>query len=180
MIAAAPSFAAPAAAAEERVEICFNYGCSRQQEVVVSGVDFQHLHTWLGAPASAAEERLRVGRAIAILYIAAARTTPVWRDRGGNFPDDPEDHVGAMDCVDHSINVTRFLHLLARRGLLRFHAVDQRVKRFDFFQDHWAGQLIDRASGMRYAVDSWWFDHGIPALVLPVEKWRTMSDPWRL
>ncbi len=166
--------------AEEQVEICFNYGCSRTEEVVFTSADFELVQTWLGAPASAAEERLRIGRAMAILYVAAARTTPIWRDRGGNFPHDPEDHIGVMDCIDHSINVTRFLALLERRGLLRFHDAAPRLRRVRYLLDHWAGQIVERATGDSYAVDAWYFDHGVPALVLPVARWRSFSDPWDL
>ena len=83
-----------------------------------------------------------------------------------------------MDCIDHSTNVTRFLEVMAARGMLRFHAAGARIKRLHFLQDHWAGQVVDRATGDHYAVDAWYFDHGVPALVLPAAVWRSLSDPW--
>ena len=170
----------PAFAADQAVDICYNYGCSRSEQVAFTDADFEMVQTWLGAPASAAEERLLIGRAIAIMYVAAARTTPIWRDRGGNFPHDPEDHIGVMDCIDHSANVTRFLEVLAARSLLRFHRAGPRVKRMRFLQDHWAGQVVERATAESYAVDAWYFDHGVPALVLPMAQWRVLPDPWDL
>jgi hypothetical protein len=180
LLVAALTLLACTAQADEQVEICYNYGCDKRADVVFTAGDFDALRGWLGAPASAAEERLRIGRAIAILYVAAARTTPIWRDRGGNYPDDPEDQIGAMDCIDHSINVTRFLELLERRGLLYFHSTGARLKRVRGLSDHWAGQLIDRGDAQSYAVDAWYFDHGVPALVLPTARWRSLSDPWKL
>ena len=77
MLALGLVLVAIAAHADERVEICYNYGCDRHAQVVFTEADFEVLQGWLGVPASAAEERLRIGRAIAILYVAAARTTPI-------------------------------------------------------------------------------------------------------
>ena len=164
------------ACASETVEICFNYGCAHREEVQIADADIEAAHSVLGQPADAGEERARLGRAVALLYVAAARTTPIAHDRGGNFPYDPG-VSGVMDCIDHSTNTTAFLALLQKNGLLRFHEAGPRLKRMRFLAEHWAGQVIERATGAVYAVDSWYFDHGEPAVVMPERDWRWGRDP---
>ena len=165
--------------AADAVEICFNYGCARREEVQILDADLDAARALLGQPADADEERERLGRAVALLYVAAARTTPIANDRGGNFPFDTG-VSGVMDCIDHSVNTTAFLAVLQKHGLLHFHEAGPRLKRMRFLAEHWAGQVTERATGAVYAVDSWYFDHGEPAAVMPEREWRWGRDPREL
>ncbi len=175
-VAVALQVFACAALADETVEICFNYGCSHREEVRFEGQILSDVQAHLQQATSPAEERLRIGEAVAKLYVAAARTTPIWRDRGGNYPEDPPES-GIMDCIDHSTNTTRFLGVMRKHNMLRFHEVGERLHRMRFLAEHWSAQIMERDSGSAYAVDSWYFDHGQPAAVMPVAEWRRGRDP---
>lgn len=63
-------------------------------------------------------------------------------------------------------------------GLLRFHHVEDTETRGGFliFGRHSTAAIRDIASGKLYAVDSWFFDNGVPAVVLPLEVWQ---NGWR-
>lgn len=164
------------ALAEEAVNICFNYGCKKQVLVTLTDDDIQTVREHMAQPASASVERARLGQAMALFYKDAARTTPIWRDKGRNHPWDPAVD-GVMDCIDHTHNTTQFLLLMQRQELLVHHKVATPLHRWRYFDDHHASQIVERDSEARFAVDSWFFDFGQPALVQPVAQWLDWKDP---
>ncbi len=83
-----------------------------------------------------------------------------------------------MDCIDHSENTYIFLSLLSLHGWLRFHEVLEPIRRVRYFiAVHWAVGIRDKGTQRAYAVDSWYFDNGHPAVVIPVEDWRSGKIP---
>ena len=42
---------------------------------------------------------------------------------------------------------------------------------------HYSAAIEDLGDGLRYAVDSWFFDHGLPAVVLPLADWNKGWSP---
>jgi hypothetical protein len=102
-----------------------------------------------------------------------------------------------MDCIDHSTSTTRLLRMIEARGWLRFHRVLDPVRRSRFLLDqHFsaaveetgsaaadpaaAGEMLKVGEGLpaaRFAVDSWFFDNGTPAVVMPLEDWLSGDSP---
>lgn len=161
----------------EEVTICYNYSCSAKAPVDYSEAQLTPLRQQLAAADDAAAERAAISAVVGRMYAIAGEQTPVWRDKGGNYADGGAN--GKMDCVDHSTNTTAFLRLLAARGWLRFHEVLGPVMRRRFvFAEHRAARVRERESRKIYAVDSWFFDNGKPALVLPVEDWFAGRAPY--
>jgi len=158
------------------VTICYNYGCSAKAEVRYSDAQLAPLERRLASAGNAAEERSALSWVIGRMYAIAGEQTPIWRDKGGNYAD--ELGSGKMDCIDHSTDTTAFLRLLAARGGLRFHEVMEPLKRRRFFfAVHWGAQLRERETQQAYVVDSWFFDNGQPAAVMPVEAWSAGVRP---
>ena len=166
------------ALADTPVEICFDYSCLHQARATFSAADMAELAQVIEAASDAADERARVGEAIGLMYEMAGRQTPIHRDRGRNAVDD-RSAEGSMDCIDHSTNSYAFLRLLEEAGLLKFHHPGERNRRFAFlvFGEHWAATLVENESGQAYAVDSWFFDPGYPAVVVPLARWKEGYDP---
>jgi len=170
------ALAVSAPARADQVTICYNYGCSAKAPVDYGEAQLDPLRRLLAAAADAAAEREAVSTAIGQMYAIAGEQTPVWRDKGGNFADGGVN--GQMDCIDHSTTTAAFLWLLKARGWLRFHEVLEPVERTRFvFAVHWAARMRDLETQRVYAVDSWYFDNGHPAAVLPVEDWFAGKDP---
>ena len=184
---------ASSACADEAVPVCFNYGCQTEQEVTFSEDQLSWIQEMLAAATTAERERRWLALAIGQLYGWAGRQSPIWRDRGGNYAD--EGLPGTMDCIDHSTTTTRFLHMLERRGWLRYHRVLEPVwrRKFLILQHESAliealpgeeGQAVNAAgsdaanmSPQRFVVDSWFVDNGRPAVVLPLEEWLKWGGP---
>ena len=160
----------------EELTICYNYGCYARAPVNYSEEQLEVLRQQLAAAADAAAERAAISVTIGRMYAIAGEQTPVWRDRGGNYADDGNE--GKMDCIDHSTNTGAFLSLLQARGWLQFHEVLEPYMRTRFFfADHWAARIRERETQEVYVVDSWFFDNGQPAAVMPFEDWLEGKTP---
>lgn len=111
-----------------------------------------------------------IRQAIAILESIAGAHTPTHLDRGRNPIVD--DWPGQMDCIDESMNTRRYLDLLQERGLLHWHRAVERAYRAPYiFDQHWAGQIIERETLDRYVVDSWHLDNGHPPYIQALNDW---------
>jgi hypothetical protein len=163
-------------AASERLEICFDYGCRTRQAIEVTNDDVATLRPLFDGHLAPAAERDAIARAVGMLYRVAGRQSEIWRDRGGNLDDDDTKN-GRMDCIDHSTNTTTFVAFLARRGWLVHHGPGERDERGFFLSLHWTATVTERATGARWAVDSWFFDPGTPAEVYPLAEWRAGRRP---
>jgi hypothetical protein len=171
ILAALVLLAAMTAHAEETVIVCYNYGCSTQAEVVFSDAQLQEVHGLLNGTADSEAERAAIAVAVGQMYRYAGMQTPIWRDKAGDFNDDAAD--GSMDCIDHSTNTDSWLRLFARHGWLKYHSVLRPVRRGIIFT-HFAARIAETAEMKKrqFAVDSWFYDHGHPAVVFTLEEWR--------
>lgn len=158
------------ALAEQRVAVCYNWGCAAQAEVVYD--DYQWLEaTRLLALANNAEgERALLAQSLGRLYRWAGEQTPIRHDLAGNGADGDLD--GRMDCIDHSTTTTRLLRLLEAYGALHWHRVGEPARRTHYLvAQHFAAVIEEQASGESYAVDSWFVDNGQPVVILPRAAW---------
>ncbi len=159
------------------MRVCYDYDCMREATAEIDAATLERIGASLIEAVDADGERARIARSVADLYVVVGRQTPVWRDRGGNYEDD-RDQPGAMDCIDHSTNTTAFLQLLEGAGLLRFHRVAPPLRRSKYgIVHHWTARVAEIESGVEFAVDSWFFDPGVPAVIMPIAKWRAGGEP---
>ncbi|MBE0614851.1 MAG: hypothetical protein IH604_14370 [Burkholderiales bacterium] len=163
-------------ACAEEVTICYNYGCYAKAPVEFSATQLAPLQGQLAATADAAAERAAIAAVVGRMYAIAGEQTPVWRDKGGNYADGGDN--GKMDCIDHSTNTSAFLRLLQARGWLKYHEVlEPRMRSRFFFAEHWSAIIRERETQEVFVVDSWFFDNGQPAAVLPLDDWLAGKSP---
>ena len=184
MLLAWEALAVETAIADETVKVCFNYGCLAQAEVTFSEAQLDDLAQLLGAARTAADERAAIAQAVGRLLGWAGRQSPIVADRGGNYLDDAV--YGRMDCIDHATTTTRLLGMMERRGMLRFHRLNEPVLRRSFLLFEHYSALIEeirndgdegQGEGGRFVVDSWFFDNGQPATVMPLASWQKGENP---
>jgi len=139
----------------------------------------QEIGAWLRSAGNAAEERDLLGVAVGKMLGWAGAQSPIKADRGGNYAD--AGVPGMMDCIDHSTTTTRLLRVLEARGALRFHRVLEPALRSTLFVFLHYSALIEELASVpepaRYVVDSWFFDNGEPAAVLPLANWMSGENP---
>ena len=174
------------AAAQQRIEICYNYGCISTVTVIFSKRQLAEVRNLLDDAVDAAHERELIAVVIGRLLGWAGKQSPIRADRGGNYRDDGV--YGRMDCIDHATTTTRLLKVLERRGWLRWHRVlEPELRSRYLIFDHWSAVIEEEPrapfrddhphSRPRYVVDSWFYDNGQPAVVMPLEAWMDWEGP---
>lgn len=158
--------------------VCHGYGCQQQSLIGMAKKEWQAIDTLFRTPAgNAIEERQRIASAIALFERAAGRKTGT----SGDIPKTPFSIYdnSQLDCVDESINTSTYLKMLERFGLLRWHRTALPVRRGTplFFNIHFTGTVVEMESGVRYAVDSWFFANGEKPSILPAKTWQAGWHP---
>ncbi|MCG2578915.1 hypothetical protein LZ012_18125 [Dechloromonas sp. XY25] len=165
--------------ADESVRVCHGYGCNFQVAVRYTEGQLGQIRRMLLAATDAATERSVLAVAIGRLYGWAGEQSDIHNDRGGNYADD--NVSGKMDCIDHSTSTTRLLHLLARRGYLRWHRVLETDSRnfAGIVPVHWSAVIEEKRDDehRRFVIDSWFVDNGQPAVILPLDEWKKGAGP---
>lgn len=128
-------------------------------------------------PENAEQEKERIRQAIGLLERIVGAKTGTATDRGGTFGNSA--YPGQLDCNDEATNSTTYMKLMSAEGLLRFHRIEDTKTRggFLFFGWHSTAAISDKASGKLFAVDSWFFDNGVPPVILPLEAWQNGWQP---
>lgn len=158
------------------VTICYDYGCAVQAQVTFDADNLAEIDALFDDDNSAALERASIQLAVGLMNHIAGQQTPIHNDKGGNYADDGVE--GRMDCIDHSRTTTAYLKFLAARGLLQFHRVLEPIRRAPLLVDeHWSARIEEKATGVQYAVDSWFFNNGEPAAIFPLKTWLKGATP---
>jgi hypothetical protein len=154
----------------ETIAVCFGHGCSSIAEATLDEHERAGIHELFSEGRDAARERDEIGSAIALFESIVGAKTGTAADRARTGLAWP----GQMDCIDESTNSTTYLAFLARAGLLRWHFVGKPATRgwLLFGWPHTTAVIRDIATNRAFAVDSWFFDNGIPPVVIPLESWK--------
>ena len=160
--------------------ICMGGGCAEirhvslteQEWLVISSIFAQTA----GTP-DAGQERDMISRAIAALEKIVGDKTGTATDLAGTFGN--SDHPGQLDCNDEAINSTTYMRLMRQKGLIKLHEVEDMRTRNFFFTGwpHSTAVIHDIATKERYAVDSWFYDNGHPATIVPFSQWKSGYTP---
>ncbi|MEN8175991.1 MAG: hypothetical protein ABFS23_09525 [Pseudomonadota bacterium] len=163
----------------EIFSICFQHTCAEIDHVSLSEEEWRQVRDHFSPPSEdAAQERQRIGSAIAYLEVAVGRQVDTLGDRGGNLKGFLASG-NQMDCIDESTNSTTYLKMMAGDGLLRFHKVEKTSTRGFMIMGwpHTTAVVRDTTTGEKWAVDSWFLDNGVPPAIVPLSQWRSGWRP---
>ncbi len=168
------ALSAPAAANPYFVH-CYDFRCKSRQEVRYDAAQWEKIGALFSpAPTDAAAERQAIRSAIALMERFSGAIAGTAADQGGNAHDYALPRQ--QDCIDESTNTWQYLVALDDLGWLRFHAADLKYRRIVWLATHWTAAIVERASGERFAVDSWYRDNGELPLLQPLDDWRRKRD----
>ena len=159
---------------------CSEYGCKKVEKISLSEEDWRDILEYYGDIAVDAEsEREKISRTIGLFERKIGRFTGTDSDVYGTFH---KMGKGQLDCVDESTNTTTYLMLLDKYGLLKFHYISMPDVRIPIihYMGRWPHQtavIIEKGTGVAYAVDSWFHDNGYAAEVVPLKKWKEGWKP---
>ena len=159
-------------------EICQGGGCLVTFNLSLSQNEWQQVcqlfSTLIQNPAN---ERIQIANAIGLLENLVGAKTGSSEDRAGTFNN--SNFANQMDCNDEAINTTTYLRLLKNEGLMQFHdSEDMRTR--NFFLTGWphsTAVINEIKTRERYAVDSWFYDNGAPAVIVPFALWKSNYVP---
>lgn len=163
-------------AAPDSLPVCHGHGCKLRTTVALDRSQWDSVAALFApAPATAAEERDRIARAVGRIERLVGLKAGTAEDLGEN---QLIAAAGQLDCIDETANTQTYLRLLQDAGLLRWHEIAAPADR-GWPVDTWVHNtavIAEREGGARYTVDSWFFDNGQPAAVVPLEDWL---DGWQ-
>jgi hypothetical protein len=165
-------------ATPEAFGVCHGHNCHFHDTVRLTAAQWQEIRALFApAPASPAEERARIGKAVALVETAVGELlgTKADRPRAPAIAVDPTQ----LDCVDEATNTSTVLHMLGNAGLLRWHAVGEPAVRGSPFllSIHFTAVVTEKGTGAPYAIDSWFHATGVLPEIVPLARWSDGYDP---
>jgi hypothetical protein len=160
------------------LEVCQGGGCAQFNQVSISPAEWYTVAQIFKTKASNAEsERLQISKAIGELEKIIGAKNGTATDRAGTF--DNDEFPGQLDCNDEAINTTTYMRLLKQGGFMQFHEIEDMRTRNFFFTGwpHTTAVIREIKSGARYAVDSWFYDNGHSATIVPFSEWKANYQP---
>ncbi|HEY9211048.1 MAG TPA: hypothetical protein VIO56_06515 [Methylotenera sp.] len=161
-------------------EVCTGGGCAEVKHVSLTDDEWQSITSiFMDARMvfNAEQERDQIALAIGAFESIVGRKTSTETDLAGTFGN--SDYPGQLDCNDEAINSTTYMRLMRQNGLLKFHEIEDTRTRNFFFTGwpHSTAVIHETASGERFAVDSWFYDNGFPATIVPFNVWKSGYIP---
>jgi hypothetical protein len=160
------------------LEVCQGGGCAQSNQLSISDAEWNNVAQLFKTKANnAAEERAQISKAIGLLEQIVGAKNGTLGDRAGTF--DNSDYQGQLDCNDEAINTTTYMRLLKSNGLMQFHEIEDMRTRNFFFTGwpHTTAVMHDIKTSQRYAVDSWFYDSGHAATIVPFSQWKANYMP---
>jgi hypothetical protein len=161
-------------------EVCTGGGCAEVKHVSLTDEEWQSIasiFTNARMVSNAEQERDQIALAIGAFESIVGSKTSTETDLAGTFGN--SEYPGQLDCNDEAINSTTYMRLMRQNGLLKFHEIEDTRTRNFFFTGwpHSTAVIHETASGERFAVDSWFYDNGFPATIVPFTVWKSGYIP---
>ncbi len=159
-------------------EVCHSGGCAESNQLSISDAEWRGVVQLFSPKATnAADERAQLSRAIGEIERMVGAKNGTSTDLAGTF--DSGNTPGQLDCNDEAINTTTYMRLLKANGLVQLHEIEDTRTRNFFFTGwpHSTAVIRDIKTGERYAVDSWFYDNGHAATIVPFATWKANYQP---
>ncbi len=159
-------------------EVCQGGGCAQSNQLSISESEWNSVVQIFKIKANnASEERQQISKAIGVLEQIVGAKNGTSADLAGTFGNG--DIPGQLDCNDEAINTTTYMRLLKSNGFMQFHEIEDMRTRNFFFTGwpHTTAVMHDIKTGDKYAVDSWFYDNGAPAVIVPFSLWKSGYKP---
>jgi hypothetical protein len=164
------------------LDVCFGGGCAEIRHISISSLEWAQVAAIFTNKVAndnlkADQERKQIAEAVGKLEIIVGTKIGTSGDRAGTFNNSK--YPGQLDCNDEAINTTTYIHLMQYYGLVKLHEAEDIHRRGYFFNGwpHSTAVIHKISSGEQFAVDSWFYDNGAPATVVPLAVWKSGFIP---
>jgi hypothetical protein len=161
-------------ASPQKFTLCHGYGCSYKTITNFTSVEWRAVQKIFKRKSKTAEiERQKIAKAIALMehYMGEAVGTK------DDLPKAPviRKSVKELDCIDETINTTKYLTFLDNAELLNFHKVGQPIYKgymLNGVYPHNSASVIEIETGVVYAIDSYIYANGEQPNIRPFDDWK--------
>ena len=163
---------------EKVITICSAYGCRTKTPFRLTAADIASIQSAMSPSPkddTAAAERFRIAKTLAWMEKRIGDAVGTSADRPG------DDFFGngdptQMDCVDVATNLTSYLLVLQKKGMLRHHTVGNVFAKEDPRRGldgwlHYTAVIVDTKAKKQYAVDGWQLASGAEPEIIETDKW---------
>lgn len=167
----------------EEFTVCKGFGCRIKRPVTLDTSTWAEVvRIFEPVPSSAADERVRLGQAIALLEIKIGVKIGTSRDKPAAKT--AEGGRNQLDCIDETVNTTTYLRLLAQDGLMRRHVLGPPSQRGWLLAPMFGSTnfitntavIQEKETGALFAIDSYFYANGHPPKIMPLAEWE---ENWR-
>jgi len=162
----------------DRVLVCSQHGCKKISQVSIDKATWGEITSRFNTPnLAAATERALLAEYIADVEKVMGRKTHTNFDVGGTFNayfTKQNIDSNQMDCIDESTNTLSYLKMLEVEHKIKSHEIVGLVSRGGLLAGypHTAVLIEEFGSNEKYVVDSWFYNNGRPAVILPYKTWK--------
>lgn len=161
-------------ASPQRFNVCHGYGCYQKTLVGLHPYEWNSVRAIFVRPSKdAAAEREKIGQAIALMeyYVGSLAGTQ------DDLPKAPlvRSSYKEQDCIDETVNTTKYLGFLETDGLLKFHRAGKPVYKglmVDGIYPHNSATIVEMPSGDVYVVDSYIYKNAAIPDIRSYESWK--------
>jgi hypothetical protein len=156
----------------EQFPHCRGYGCAKIDMVGLDDSEKAELRSLFQDNFNANDEHQNIQTAIAYLENIIGAKTGTGEDVAGTYV-----RLGnyQQDCIDESTNTTTYLMILDQMALLKFHDVNALSSRPPILSGrlgpHRTAVIVEKETGIKYAVDSWFHDNGVKPEIVEMDTW---------
>ena len=158
-----------------RIFVCHGFDCSYKTKYTVTPDDWDRFAAIMEQGYASAEAERKAIAAADMYYEERAALAIGVRDKAKSNIGQSR-AKGQMDCIDESTNTRSLLMFLEENGWLKHHKVEWNVSRGVFIDGrypHSTAVIKEKATGEKWAVDSWFEATGVAPDIVPLSYWKT-------
>ena len=160
-------------ATPQKFIVCHGYGCSQQTQTGFTEREWQNIQNIFKTKSDNAEmERQQIGKAIALMEKYMGEVVGTKDD----LPKAPILRASnkEQDCIDETVNTTKYLNFLKKDDLLQWHSVGQPVYKgfmVNGVYPHNSATIVENETRQVFVVDSYIYKNGVEPDIRPLESW---------
>lgn len=160
-------------ASPEKFTMCHGYGCSYKTITNFTDTEWRAVKRIFKVKSKTAEaERTKIARAVALMeeQMGAAIGTDI------DLPKAPltRKSIKELDCIDETVNTTKYLSFLVDEDLLKFHVVGKPVYKgymLNGVYPHNSASVVEVETGDIFVIDSYIFANGEEPDIRTLDSW---------
>ncbi|MEM6811260.1 MAG: hypothetical protein AAF549_02215 [Pseudomonadota bacterium] len=153
--------------------LCHGYSCTSKTQTAFTKKEWLQIKAILKKSKTAEQEREQIGKAIAKAEQIIGPKTNTDQDLA-MAPIIRRSHQ-ELDCIDETVNTTKYLNFFFGEGLLKFHTVGQPAYRGALINGnypHNTATIIDNETKEVFVVDSYVYAAGEAPDIRTVQSWK--------